>query len=349
MKICAATMARDFTECKDAWESAESLVDEFVHYTAGEITDFSESRNTLLQHCADIGCDWALMLDTDERIHPRGPLTTGDGLTINWPSLHDTMQASDLKNVLAECPHDMLHVWADDHSYAKPRLFRLPAKGKYVGPTHEAWVADPGSTTGTLEGITFSELPKSEEQYRAKVERDRTILEAYTQEHPDDPRWWFYLGDTYSGLGMDDEAMNAFAQCWGLNGWDEESAWAAYRFAEICCKREDYKGGLNWSTAGMERHPGMAELPWLAGYCCYKMGRYQHAIWWEEMAIALNKAKSAEHRINFRHEPALWEGPYDVMSHANAALGKDVRSSADRVLCEAYMGERLKSQKSRAT
>lgn len=329
MKICSVTITPNEDAVREAEETVRPFVDKCIrtiYYSP--IIDFSLARNLALQNAADEGYDWALMLDTDERIHK----TRG--------SLH---------NALVGESHDMLHVWADDHSYAKPRLFRLPARGHYTGPTHECWVSDPGSTTGTLDGITFSELPKTEAQYRAKAERDREILEQYTQEHPGDPRWFYYLGDTYSGLGDDLRAVNAFWECWELNGWDEESAWAAYRIAEINCKIGNYDDALGWCTRGMSRHPGMAELPWLAGYCCFKMGRFQHAIWWEEMAIALNKAKAADHRINFRHEPALWEGPYDVMSHASAALGRDVKSSADRVLCEAYMAERLKSQKSRAT
>lgn len=345
MKICIATMVGPGSHPKEARESACDLVDGVVYTMPGKITDFAAARNELLKTCADKGYDWALMLDTDERIHWENPVTlkASEQVAIDTDNPHNG-----LAFVLGQTKHDMLHVWAADHSYAKPRFFRLPVKGKYVGPTHECWVADPESKVGTLEGITFSELPKTHEQYQAKAERDRDILEKYTKKHPDDPRWWYYLGDTYSGLGMDDEALQAFADCWSLNGWDEESAWAAYRVAEIFINMKAYNDALSWCCNGMARHSGMAELPWLAGFCCFHLGRYQQAIWWEQMAIALNKAKAAEHRINFRHEPALWEGPYDVMAHAHAAMGKDVSASADRILCDLYMGERLKSQKSRA-
>ena len=327
-KICTATMIGPDVEMPFGRGTPADLAIGTVWTRPGRITDFSAARNELLQKCADEGYEWAFMLDTDETLH--------------------VPDVSCLRTWLTD-DTNMLHVWAVDQSYAKPRIFKLPARGRYVGPTHECWVSDGGKIETIPASVaTFSELPKTAEQYKAKAERDQKILWEYTAEHPDDPRWWYYLGDTYAGLGEDALAVDAFDRCWSLDGWDEESAWAAYRIAEIACKGNDYREALQWCCNGMARHSGMAELPWLAGFCCFHLGRYQQAIWWERMAIALNKAKAAEYRINFRHEPALWEGPYDVMAHAYAAMGKDVSASADRVLCDLYMGERLKSQESRA-
>lgn len=330
MNLCIATMVGP-----DAPPLADTLSEipasGWVFTYPGVITDFSAARNELLRECNDYAdfepYDWAMILDTDERVHC-------DDHAAILKALEDTT-------------HDMLHVWADDHSYAKPRFFRLPAKGHYKGPTHECWIADPGSTTGTLEGITFSELPKTAEQYKVKAERDRDILEKHTQEHPDDPRWWYYLGDTYSGLGMKEEAKRAFLKCYLLDGWDEEAAWAAYRKATIEIEEGDYAWALSSCVSGMKHHPGMAELPWLAGYCCYKLGRYQHAIWWEMMSVSLNDEEAHTHRINFRHEPALWEGPADVLKHAHAALGNDKAAEFWGKSCDRVMKMRL--DKSRAT
>ena len=63
-------------------------------------------------------------------------------------------------------------------------------RGRYVGPTHEAFFSDAGPTR-TLKGVRFDELAKSEESYRHKAERDVAILTRYTAEHPDDPRWFY--------------------------------------------------------------------------------------------------------------------------------------------------------------
>jgi hypothetical protein len=321
MNIIVVTMARSMEECNAAWDSCHGLTDNFLWHEAGIISDFSRSRNLALLEASEADGDWALMLDTDERIHCDIP--------------------DQIRRDLEDTTADMIHIWASDHSYAKPRLFRLPARGHYKGPTHECWIADPGSEVTTWSGMTFAELPKTPEQYRAKAERDRDILLRYTDEHEGDPRWWYYLGDTFAGLGEADDAYVAFSTCWGLDGWDEESAWAAYRIAEMSCRKNDFKSGLRWCLNGMQRHPGMAELPWLAGYCCYHLGRYQHAIWWEHMACELNYKAAHEQRINFRHEPALWEGPYDVLRWSYLAIGDIYRASHAEKDVQLMMDRRL--------
>lgn len=323
MKVCSLTMSRT----GEPVDHVPSFADEVVVYPAGIITDFAEARNAALDMAAKSGCDWAVFQDTDEELQvPDG------GCVRTW--LLDGIS--------------MLHVWSADGSYCKPRIFKTPRLGRYVMPTHEAYVVDGGKAeTVPPTVMTFSESPKSPEQYREKAERDRGILEKFTQENPDDPRGWYYLGDTYSGLGMKEEAKRAFLKCYLLDGWDEEAAWAAYRKATIEIEEGDYAWALSSCVSGMKHHPGMAELPWLAGYCCYKLGRYQHAIWWEMMAVSLNDEEAHTHRINFRHEPALWEGPADVLKHAYAALGNDKAAEFWGKSCDRVMKMRL--DKSRAT
>ncbi len=323
MNIGSVTICPDECAPREAQATVKGLVDVTLSVVSLEpIDDFSKARNGCFELAGQEGCEWVLMLDTDERIHC-------------------TETPEKIREFLCNTPHDMLHVWAEDHSYAKPRLFRLPARGHFKGPIHECWIADDLLSVGMMEGMTFSEIPKTTEQYRAKLERDLAILVDYVAEHPDDPRWLYYLGDTYVGLGEDDAAEGEFLECWELDGWDEESAWACYRMAELQIKRGNHVLALGTCLSGMERHPGMAELPWLAGYCCYHLGRYQHALWWEEMAIALNQCGADSTRINFRHEPALQEGPYDVMAWAYGALGETELAAVHREHCEALHRHRL--------
>jgi len=164
---------------QEAIATVADLVDEAVVYSKrAPITDFARDRNLALARVAKRGYDWAIMLDTDERIHL-------------IPKKHG---ARDFRAYLGHTPHDILMVRYQSGEYAKERIFRLPAQGHYVGPTHEAFVTDEGASRFTLsEMMTFSEIPKTKEQYRAKVERDRDILEDYVVKHPKDPRWWYYL------------------------------------------------------------------------------------------------------------------------------------------------------------
>src|SRR5215213_1444881 len=266
--------------------------------------DFAAARNFALTAAAETGANWAVGLDSDERLNRGGV---------------------DVRSQLAAAEADVLHVAHANDTYAKERFFRLPVRGRYVGPTHEAFNSDAGPT-GTLEGVRFDELAKSEEVYRRKAERDVAILTRYTAEHPDDPRWFYYLGDSLAGLGRYDEAITAFRTCASLDGWDEEGAWALYRAAECFLKLDRPVEAVAACAAGMARHAGLAELPWLAAYASWHAGTPAQAVYWARLAITWGHfagAGGSVPRSGFRHPPALWEGPYDVLRFALRRVGDD--------------------------
>lgn len=283
--------------------------------------DFAAARNFALQAAYELGADWAVTLDTDERID---------------------VQEVDIRAALATTSATSLHVVQANGTYGKERIFRLPARGRYVGPTHEAFIHDGGGAE-TLTGVIFSELSKSQEQYRQKAERDIAILTRHTAAHPDDPRWFYYLGDSYAGLDRHEEAIGAFRTCASLNGWDEEGAWAMYRAAECLLKLGRPVEAIEACALGMARHAGLAELPWLAAYASWQAGKPAQAAYWARQSIAMGHfagAGASVPRIGFRHPPALWEGPYDVLRYALRAIGDDAGADEAEELFAQAMAER---------
>lgn len=324
MKICVATMGPRQAAMK-AWGSVNEVIDGQVHVDPGTIERFDTARNDLLRYAAAEGYDWAIMLDTDERLRFEDTLKIPGECWANA----GTNRLS-LNDALRLARSDVLLVASSDGTYSKERIFRLPVRGHYHGPTHEAFILDEGASRATLEGVTFSELPKSPEQYRAKAERDVEILTRWLldHEHQKDPRWWYYLGDSLAGLGELDRAAEAFRRCYERDGWDEEAAWAAYRIATIYAGEEDWGTAIFWCAQGMERRADFPELPWLAGWCCYQQGRYDQAIAWSRLALVNSEDPHAllPHdlpRIIFRHPPAYYEAPYDVIRWSLRALGED--------------------------
>lgn len=319
MKICSVTIAPRRPDAEDAIATVTDLVDgTLVSIQEGPIRDFSQARNDSLAMAAeDFHYDWAIMLDTDERIHTNLP-------------------RSILEKQLSETAGDIIMIPHVSDTYEKERFFRLPARGHYVGPTHEAWITDDGAkriTWGRNYGYVFDELPKNPEQLTAKFERDKDILEAWTKDHPKDPRWWYYLGDNKANLGNWEDAVRAFRRCYDLDGWDEESAWSAYRIAEQWIGQggpAQLEQAITWGLNGMRRRADFPEFPWLIGWCSYYLGRYQQAITWSEIAVNLGQYRKLEgelptiktwDRIGFRYPPAHYEAPFDVMRWAWGELG----------------------------
>lgn len=277
--------------------------------------DFSKARNFALKTAASFDVHWAILLDTDERIATNG---------------------EDMRGVLRKAPADMsVFMMRDEFAhYQKSRCFRLPAPDHFSGPVHEAYPAHLYKT-GIFERARFRELPKSAAQLRDKAERDLRILSTEVTLQPKDPRWRYYMGDSLTILGRYEEALEAFNKCSSLRGWDEESAWACYRAAECYLRLDDLSGALTACCEGLERHPGIAELAWLAGFVSFRMGRFEHSIQWAHMAIAngLYKGKGGTvHRVGFRHLPGLYEAPYDIIKHSFKRLGN--KRAADEAEAE---------------
>jgi tetratricopeptide (TPR) repeat protein len=263
--------------------------------------DFGVARDFALAAAHDLGADWAMTLDTDERID---------------------LQGLDVHRALRETTADTLHVTHAAGTYGKERFFRLPARGAWRGPTHEAYSG--GGSLATLPQIVFDELGKDEAQYWRKAERDIAILTQHIAQHPLDPRWHYYLGDSLAGLDRHEEAVAAFRACAELRGWDEESAWALYRAAESLLALGRPVDAIEACAEGMSRHAGLGELPWLAAYAAWQADRPEQAVYWARISVMLGfylGSGSTVPRIGFRHLPALWEGPFDVLRFALRRTG----------------------------
>lgn len=279
--------------------------------------DTSAHRNLGLDECARLGGDYACTLDTDERC--------------------EDLHGVDLHAELARIPEETGTVICpmDGGRYSKERFLHLPAKDKYEGPCHECIV--PRNTgQATLRHVKFWELSKTAERYQDKFEKAERQLRKATEDDPQNPRWWYYLGDSLAGLGRNEEAIKAFDQCACLWGWDEESAWASFRMALLLEKLGQRRQAMLVLASGMVRHPGLAELPWLAGELALRTGRPDQAVYWARIAAANSTLHGEAHfirpRIGFRYPEGAKEGPWELMAKAYEALGM-VKEAAEAKAC----------------
>jgi tetratricopeptide (TPR) repeat protein len=262
--------------------------------------DFAAARSFALEAAGELAKErgwsnaWAVTLDTDERLLEGPPAA---------------LPAVD-------------HILTPDESkgYHKWRLFRLPAKGRYRGRTHELY-AD-GGTHAYVSWMRFSELGKSEADNQRKFERDLQILKEETKAYPKDARWWFYLGETNRNLKKYKPATEAYTRCAELSGWDEEAAWASYQAATCYVELKDFGNAIRSCSVGLLRQPGMPELAWLAGWSCLQIRDWAKAEMWARLAIAHGCFGKRIERRGFRYHLGMYDGPYSVLKEALQGLGR---------------------------
>jgi tetratricopeptide (TPR) repeat protein len=278
--------------------------------------DFSEARNRALECAAEENCDLAIMCDTDER------MIWADG--------------EDLESCFVDPQVNVSMMYSIDRSYCKERVFRIPVLERYYGPTHETFPAYKVGFTAFPKS-RFWELPKTAEQYHWKFTRDLEILLNHVKQNINDPRWFYYLGDTYKNLGRFEEAIEAYHKCWQLNGWDEESAWSCFRAAECAIQMKQFKRAIELCSKGICRHPGLGELMWLAGWCWYQIGVYSNAEYCARYAITAGIPEGfGGHvpRIGFRVALGQFDGPYDLLRWSLIKQNKPVDENLERKIEE---------------
>ncbi len=266
--------------------------------------DFAAARNEALRIALERGATWAMTLDTDERIE--------------FPGYRSQVQL--LKDLESSSEVVSWMLPAQDGSYVKERFVRIPTHLQWRGRTHEALFGATLAERKVLDGGSFWEAAKSPEEHDRKLQRDLVILLEETTASPRTARNWFYLGQTYEGLQQYRQAVEAFDRCIRLDDWADESSWACYMAARCLVALNEYREAEEYCALGMSRKPTMAELPWLAGWCCFQRGAITDAITWSQISIGLAQNTRARIEATFRYMPAWYEGPYDVLRYAYLRL-----------------------------
>lgn len=254
--------------------------------------DFSEARNFALESARDLlNAEWVLIVDTDERVHFNG---------------------IDLRRALKNTKANVLLVESDDGFYPKEKFIRATAHAHYVGPTHEALIGGPREI---LRGVTFSELGKTEEQLKAKFERDAVLLTRQIGIEPNDPRWAFYLAASFEGLGDRKGAVVWYGSSAELDGMSTQAGWARYKQAEQLIALGEPKDALQAAAMGLVADPSSAECACVASAACTMLGHTKRARAWAAIAASVGRYKGVgEVRYGFRDLESLYEKPFALLA-----------------------------------
>lgn len=272
---------------------------------------------------------YGLMLDTDERVE--------------WGELSYTK----LRALFQENPQvDVWFMQDESGTHVRERFFRLPMNGQFEGPTHEAYVG--ALNRQNLPHAFMKAVPKTPEEYQEKHKRDVKLLTEHTAKNPQDPRWWYYLGDSRQLAGDLFGAVDAYKKCADLKGWNEESAWACFRAAECLNALGFWHEALEQCLKGMERHPGLAELHWYAGFCCLRGQLWDRALFWSKASVALGCYEGCGKQVvrsGFKNLGGLYDQPFVVMKIALISLGDlpgAAQAEAKRAMAEKARMEAVK-------
>jgi glycosyltransferase involved in cell wall biosynthesis len=141
-------------------------------------------------------------------------------------------------------------------AYWNTRLVQRNLSAHYHGVTHE-YLEIPGEVL-ELREVWYNDHASGSNRVD-KFERDIRLLTEELQKEPDNPRYWFYLAQSYRDAGQTVEAKEAYAKRAEMGGWEEET-WHA-RLEKARCLRVlgDDGGFLRNILAVFQQRPQRVE------------------------------------------------------------------------------------------
>jgi tetratricopeptide (TPR) repeat protein len=266
---------------------------------------FASQRNFGLARAQELGADWIVTLDTDERF--KFP----DGF--------------DLRALLASFPQSKdraaIQGRKEQYVYHKNKFFRTPVKHWYIGGVHEDHDDHFIENTPSVPGY-FWEVARNRDP--AVREEELAYLLECARRNPLDPRWPYFAGQTMRLLGQLEESIEQYAKSVDLGAPAEMAAMSMFFASQSAMQMEQYDRAVDLCVRGMRKHPGVAELYWQAAVCEMLAHNYPNAMLWAHHAVTAGDYKGIGGIVGRSMEKvflAQYSGPWDVLRRCYGAMG----------------------------
>jgi len=179
----------------------------------------------------------------------------------------------------ADLAHGSYRVRISPGHYYHPLVMRTGFGWRYKWRTHECAV---GPNMGPhIEGVTVfrDRGQRTSEEWKVRWERDVVLLNLDREADPNDPRPYFYLGQTHECLGQYEEALSFFQKRATMGGYFDEVYEAKYRIGKMM-----EKIGRPWAECqqayleAFAHDPRRAEPLYAISQYWYDKGGNAHAV-----------------------------------------------------------------------
>jgi tetratricopeptide (TPR) repeat protein len=199
--------------------------------------NFCHNRNFSLQACKGLS-DYVLFMDADMILE----LNNFNKSQLNIADSFFILQGN------------------DSFHYQNIRIVRNNGLYKYISVTHEYIDTPPNNSIILLnkKDIFIKDIGDGGSK-TDKFERDIKLLLDGIKEEPNNPRYYFYLANSYHDLGRFGEAIPVYKKRIELGGWKEE-VWYSYYRIGLCYKNMDkFADALFYWLEGYNYYPERLE------------------------------------------------------------------------------------------
>jgi glycosyltransferase involved in cell wall biosynthesis len=171
--------------------------------------------------------------------------------------------------------------------YYNTRLMKLSHPWKCVGVTHEYW---DGANTDTISKDTLYISDIGDGGCKDdKFERDVRLLEQGLVDSPNNPRYLFYLAQSYKDNKQLDKAIDNYKKRINAGGWHEEIWYSMYMLMKLYAEKKEYAEMEMWGLKAYEFRKERSEN--ILYLCRFFRDRRQHYKAWHyyELGAGIKK------------------------------------------------------------
>lgn len=141
--------------------------------------------------------------------------------------------------------------------YFNTRFLRFSSTWKCVGATHEYWSVDP--VADIHHSIVYIHDVDDGGAKADKFERDVRLLKQSIEGEPNNPRTWFYLGQSYHCLGKYQESIECYKKRIEIGGWAEETWYSMYMIMKSYLSLKQVSEAEFWCDTSYRFNPQRSE------------------------------------------------------------------------------------------
>lgn len=203
-------------------DDTEKIILETLSHLPGNIhkkewVNFGHNRSEALNSIPDNSCDWILLIDADMILINAG---------FDKSQLEESI---DVYNLVQD---------TGVLQYSNMRLLNAKHKWHCFGVTHEYYdIPGPYKNQKLLSTLYFNDFADGGSK-EDKYERDIRLLSDGLIEQPNNPRYMFYLAQSYKDTGQWENAIYWYQKRVEYGGWEEEQWYSQYMisFCQISMK-----------------------------------------------------------------------------------------------------------------
>lgn len=295
-------------------DGTQAIVREVMADLPGELYErpwenFAHNR----QVCFDLAAEWGeyvLVLDADDVWTP--------GEAFAWPDLNQ----------------DGYHltIQQEETTWQRLQVLRTEAAWKYHDPVH-AIPLMPGGTRGQIDGVRIvveHTGARWNQPVKEKYRRDADLYLEALKDDPENPRYWFYLAQSYKDCGEVEKAIEAYHKRANLGGFIEEIWYSMYQIGNLHWTQEHWSLAADAYLEAFQFRPTRVE-PLVALARLYRL-RKQHQLSWVYASQAVKIVPPAD--LLLLDAPAYRWRAWDELGLAAYNTGRfvEAREITERLL-----------------